>query len=213
MRLPRQVGGFFLRLLLVYGFFSVPWPGVEAGYATLFRGGGNLILREFGSRGLVHFQPLQPPERWWDTEMRLSIRNQAGSKGVRFSSRYGGYMPTAVVVAFILSTSLPWARRLWALLWGVVLVNLFVLGRVVLLLLFAFRGDPHGGLYVLSPGVAKALAVTVDFVSVSPVISCVVPAIIWMLVAFRRGDWSTIFREIGRLESSGATPARARKRQ
>ena len=161
MRLPRQVGFFFLRLLLIYGFFAVPWPGVEAGYAALFRGGGNLVLREFGSRGLVRFQPLQPPQRWWDTEMRLSIRNQAGSKGVRFSSRYGGYMPTAVVVALILSTSLPWARRLWALLWGVLLVNLFVVGRLAVLLLFAFRGDPHGGLYVLSPGVAKALVVTV----------------------------------------------------
>lgn len=99
------------------------------------------------------------------------------------------YLPTAVLTGLVLASPIPWRRRGWALLWGILLVNAFVVVRLAVAIMWGFR---NVDLFVFGPFWNKAVDVAHDVISISTVTSCVVPALIWLLVSFRRDDWGVI---------------------
>ena len=109
-----------------------------------------------------------------------------------YSSRYVGYLPTATLIALVIATPTPWSRRWRALFWGLVLVNGFVGVRVAIGLVVGFR---EVGLFVYGPFGKTVVDLAYKAVAVSPVTSCVVPALIWILVTFRREDFDTVLRK------------------
>ena len=199
MRSPRHVGRFLLGVVILYGLLIAPWPGVATWYAIGFRNVGNAVFGRFGDRGLVRFRPIGPDERLrrgtqdWDTEFMLEIRGQPGATGVWYNSWQAGYIPTALLASLVLCTPVPWKRRWWAFGWGMLLVNCFVLIRVGALILWKFRATDYPGLYAVSPGMEETLARLSNLVSLSPVTSCVVPVLLWMLLTPRRADWAAVF--------------------
>lgn len=217
MHPPKRLGRFFLIAMAGYAVVMAPWPGLERGYASLFRSMGNVVFARFWfwRDGSVRFLDLHssdlksdiravvagrlppdftppPPEDVKDTLMILINRRTPGSIGqLRTSSRYVGYEPIAVLIALVAATSLPWSRRAWALLWGMLLVHVFIAFRVTLTLAAAgFAADKKYALF--DPGALGTSVLTrvEGLVSDDPTVSFVVPVFIWFMVALRHSERS-----------------------
>lgn len=187
-------GGFFLRFLLLLVLFLAPWPVVQEGYANFFRGGANALFLSSASRGMVRFSP-RPSDGKHDTLFIRKNRVSAASAHGVCSSRHLGYKPTAVVVALILATPLPWSRKWRALLWGLVFVHAFVVLRVTILVLEAFSRNDAVALFELGAAGRKAL-LFVKWVLVTYFPGTfVAPIPIWFLVCFRKSDWERLLHK------------------
>ena len=197
----RRFARFVVGFLLLYGLLVLPWPGVRESYASFFRAGGNVLFKSFGSRGTVRFIPADPQHGKWDTEGHLIRRDRPTYWRVGFNSRRMGYLPTAVLTALVLATPIPWRRRGWALLWGILLVNGFVVVRLAVAIMRGFR---NVDLFVFSSFWNRAVDTIYDVVSISTVTSCVVPAVIWMLVCLRREDCAVLLESPAVSSSAGS---------
>ena len=107
-----------------------------------------------------------------------------------------GYRPTVFLVALVLGSPIPWRRRARALLWGLVWINAYVALRLALTLMMGLSVDGGGGGAVLPLGPASKQAL--EFVSNMIVVQFegdhILPAAIWFLVTFRRGDFAAVLR-------------------
>ncbi len=222
---PKHLGRFCLAAIVLCAVLMARWPGLEHGYAYLFRAGGNLLFSKtfwFWSNGRVHFIDLYAPDQAAaieravgvpvgegftpakaegvkDTLLILINRRLGESEGMRTSSRLVGYMPTAIIVVLVLATPLPLRRRGWALLWGLVLVQLFIAFRLTLLLLdggFAAGGDVT--LFHPGPFWRGALSNARKIVCNDPTLSWLFPVFIWFLVALRSRMWRSAESEAKR---------------
>ena len=192
----RRIAAFFLKVTLIYALLMIPWPGVTAGYGYLFRAGGNTVFRTFGSAGRVYFAPISPVPKGKDakdTSVTLENIQTRGARGTMdMNSRLMGYLPTAFAVALILATPVPWSRRLWALLWGILLMCCFAGFELALRLLDAFSDKNVLAVFSLGPAVKALLVVLLKVLAMSPVSAYIAPIFVWILVTFRRGDWSKL---------------------
>jgi len=180
---------------LIYGLLIAPWPGARPLYAGYFRGLGQLVLGDNGGRRLLRFEPLDDPGHKWpanfDTAIILANRDllDAHGQGKRFMLTVDawqmGWIPTAFLAGLTLATPIPWRRRLWALCWG----WLWVQGFVVLTLgIFVWNESTRVGLVTLTP-LGKEIANRLEELALAPVgPSFFVAALIWILVTFRRQD-------------------------
>lgn len=193
----RLVGGFCVRVVVFYGLLMVPWPGLENAYGALFRGGGEALFGSFGPGGVVHFEPLATSHPMRDTEIVLQNRHSPGVGGIPTSSRYRGYITTAFVVALVLATPIPWRRRWWALCWGLILVNAYVVARVGLTLLNAYSGDHSFALFKFPVFWKQALSFITEVVTVSLIGVYLFPVFIWVMVCFGRDDLKRIVQRDG----------------
>ena len=182
-----RIRGFVWRFLALFALFVVGWPVVKDAYAAYFRVGGNQLFRSFGAHGLVYFKPPSKEYAGWDTPVRLVNRQNSRYSDLGFQARYAGYLPTTVLMALVLASPVAWSRRGWALVWGMLLVNGFVAARMAIAFIYGFR---KVDLFVFSPFWNRAVDIAYQAVSFSTVTSCVVPALIWILVTFRRSDWA-----------------------
>ena len=235
MRPPKRLGRFVLIFIAAYALLIVPWPGLERGYAAFFRGVGNTALS--GSfwlwpRASVRFLDLHAPdpigdldrvtpgtlppdlqvpkfEGIKDTLMVLINRDVPATFGlVRTSSRYVAYGPTVMLIALILATPLAWRRKLWSLLFGLLLIHMFILMRVSLTALVnGFAADKVYA--IVHPGAfwGGVLSKTETLFSDDPTVSYVVPVCVWFLVTLRG---SKVGNDAPRIEADadGSTPRR-----
>ena len=192
MRSAKRITGFFTLFLVAFVLLMVPWPGLQEGYGAGFRAVGNALFVRFGSAGAVRFRPISTADPDRDMELVLQNRQNGAEYIFTGSTRLQGYKPTAFVLALTLATPIPWRRRWRALLWGFLLVNLYVALRVVVFLLAAFSGDNSLALFTFGPVVKSAL----DYIHWVVVISfagwLILPLPIWAFVSLRRQDWRTI---------------------
>lgn len=193
----KPVAAFFFKVILLYALLMIPWPGVSAGYGYLFRACGTAVFHTFGSAGRVEFRPAEPnpgEKDPLDFEIRLrNLRTQAGGTfTLERNTRKMGYLPTAFTVALILATPVPWPRRGWALLWGLVLISAFVGFQLTLHLVNAFSDPNVLNQFDLAPSMKRLLGIALKVFVLSPVTAYIVPIFVWILVAFRRGDWAKL---------------------
>lgn len=194
MALPRFSPGFGVRLFAIYGLLAVaPWPGLRDGYADAFRAVGDGLFNPYGENGWVRFDRLDDASTIHDTKTSVGIWGKTGGNAITYSARTAGYLPVAAIVALVCATPLPWPRRLRALVWGLILVHVFIALRVWLMVLFAMCGPAGLAMYSPGVGVMKALATVVDIVSISPAASMLVPVFIWLIVCFWRDGWGALF--------------------
>ena len=178
--------GFAIRLAIGYALLVVPWPGLNDIYATAFRACGNVLFASFGPSGSVRFVAADPTENKWDTETHLYRQGRADYWRIGQNSRYTGYLPTITLIVLVLATPVTWSRRGTALFWGLLLVHGFVAIRLAVSLMYGFRSI---GLFIYGPTINRAVDITYEVVAISTVTSHVIPALIWVLVMFRRSDW------------------------
>ena len=197
----KRISGVFLRCMIYYGLLVAPWPGVMDGYRAFFRAGGNLLFHSIGSTGSVSFEPIPSRDHTKDTKLVLSKQPATPTdprpvrRDMAIKCVYIGYRPTAFLVALVLAAPVPWRRRLWALLWGLVLVNAFAALRVTLQLLDAFSDPNLLALFSLAQPLKITLKILVLVFFHAPEMHYIVPAFIWLLVTFRRGDLRKMFAD------------------
>ncbi|MCK4659490.1 MAG: hypothetical protein KAV82_08210 [Phycisphaerae bacterium] len=184
----KRIGGFFLWLLLCYVVLVIPWLGLPQAYAAAYRAVGNTVFGSFGRDTMARFRPLSDGKGMMDTE--ITLRNRWSDAVVRIpcDSRLTGYLATAEVIALILATPIPWSRRWKALLWGFLLVSMFVALRTGLILLYWLSSDSPLRLYELSPFWSRVLIYIFQITVVSPTLTFIMPVFIWVVATFRRGD-------------------------
>ena len=186
-----------LGFLLLYGLLLVPWPGWNATYGRFFRSLGGVCFGREGSRWVVHFQPAEnPPRPEIDTAILLApnlspdAAGQVHGKILSLDTRGVGWVPTALLIALVLASPVPWFRRLTALILGLLLIQGYLL-----LVLAAYLWSESGGLVPVSflpfsPAIGTALEETL-VTQMGP--SFVVPVVLWLAIAFRREDWARLF--------------------
>jgi len=187
----KRILGFFALMTVVYVTLMAPWPGLREAYATVVRGGCQVLMGSFGSQGYAVFGP--SPSR--DPESMSITLGRKGSRATTSGSigtRYQAYVPMVLVVAMVLATPLPWRRRALALLWGLILVSLFVAFRIWLQLVVVFETTPGLTLWKLGPSWIWLLSLMDETLGTSTLSTYAIAAFIWLLVTFRSGDWERI---------------------
>ncbi len=191
-----------------YVGLMAPWPGLQRGYAYLFRSGGNILFARFWfwpEAGVRFLDPtsLKPGDLapgtptiqatgTLDTLMELRTRGAPQVGYLRVSSRYVGYGPTVVVIALVLATPLGLWRRGRALFWGLLWIHVFIALRLTLTLTVGgFAADKKYALFDPSPFLSGFLTRAESLFSDDPTVSFVVPTVIWFLVALRKRESNT----------------------
>ncbi len=192
----KPVAAFFLKVVVIYALLMIPWPGVMGAYGYVFRACGNTVFRTFGSTGRVHFAPIIPVPAGKDAKDTTVTLENIKPPGVRgtmdMNSRLMGYLPAAFAAALILATPVPWSRRLWALLWGILLMSGFAGFELTLRLVDAFSDKNPLAVVTLGPVAKGALLILLKVIALSPVTAYIAPVFVWILVTFRRTDWTTL---------------------
>ena len=197
---------FLAFFVVIYGLLIVPWPGLDQAYGDYFRALGTAFFsRDTGSR-LVRFEPQEMPSAEHSrtpplgTRVTLANRDLADSQGnskaqlIDLDTRSIGWVPTALTAALILASPVPWRRRLGALAGGLVLIHLFILFS---LQSWIWDASPAVSLGTLSP-FWKDRADDLEYVLITQLgASFSVPLVIWIIVTFRRKDWSLLAGEAG----------------
>ena len=191
----RFLGGFVLAIAVLLA----PWPGREEAYAKALRATGEFLFHNFGAKGLVRFRPNDEPRATrHDTKIFLAHRDQVRRDGstnavfVQFHAHQTGYVPTALVVALVLATPIPWRRRLGALLWGLLWVHGFIVFVLGLMILHQFALSAALGLYQWTGLGGKVLRAIYEVFVGYGGIYFAMPVLIWIAVAFRRDDWEKL---------------------
>jgi hypothetical protein len=217
---PKSSTKFILLAAAFLALMLYPWPGWKERYAIWFRKGGNAVFSRFWfwpdasarfldldspnladealeaarplapTRGL----PLPPADKVKDTLVLMKNVNKErpGLGMTRTSSRPIGYWPTAVVIALVFATPLGWSRRLIALLAGLIIVQVFVVGRLTVILLKNGFADPMQRCHVIAPGAfgQRLLKGLDEVVADNPTFNFVAPVFIWLGVIVV-GRWIT----------------------
>jgi hypothetical protein len=179
---------------VVYGLLSIPWPGLQEAYSKAFRSAGQTAFHNFGPNGVVKFLPLEKPTRTTDSEITTGVK---GDRRIGFSSispRFLGYLPTIEIVALIIASSVPWRRRLLALLLGLIAIHAFIYLRLLLLIGIWFSNDTPWQQYYLAESTLTVLKRANEVINISPTAGFVAPVLIWIAVTFRSSDWERIIR-------------------
>jgi len=186
---PRRIALFFASFVLFFALFVGPWDFVKKAYAGYYRWLGNVLFSNFGDDGRVRFESNESAGEGYDTKLVLTNMKKGIGLDVPNSSRFMGYVPTALVVALTLATPISLRRRLIAAAWGLLLANAFVAARLLLILLYKFQGDTPLATYALG----RWGEILLDFAYVSLVGSSVgtfvAPLFLWAIAALRPTDF------------------------
>jgi hypothetical protein len=180
--------GFMLRFGVIFGLLIAPWPRLNQLYSQYFQAlGGMAFGPSAGSDRVVIFESASGHNAGLDTRITLENTALLGSDGkgaaksVEVDSRSIGWVPTALTMALVLATPIPWKRRLAAFAGGIVLIHLFIYFTVQswvwnasAMTLSAFWQRAAGELnYALMNQMGASFTV---------------PVLVWILVTFRRQD-------------------------
>lgn len=185
----RLVLGFALRFALAYALLVLAWPVVRPAYGAFYCALGNVVFQ--GGDGEVRFARKEriDPQQGFDVEVVMTKRGVPGKKNVMSSSsRLTGYLPTVSLVALVLATPIAWRRRRRALLWGLLLVHVFVALRMGIPIVRDFSNPNAIQVYYPGGFGRWALGIAERAFLRAPASWFVVPILIWILVAFRRDD-------------------------
>lgn len=228
---PKRIAKFAaLSVLFLILLLLVPIPKWDATYSSWFRAGGNAVFSRFWfwpnasarfldvnandiqEQALAAAQPLVPnsgrlplkkPEGVKDTLVLLKNVDpkKPGLGQTHTSSRLIGYWPTAFTVALVLATPMRWWRRLVALLTGLILVNMFIAGRLTVLLLKGGFADATHRCRVIEPSPfwQDALSKLDEVVADNPTFTFVASVFIWLAAVF-------VAHLFGRKRDAVATP-------
>ena len=181
------------RFAVIFGLLILPWPGWNGIYGSYFRALGGAAFSRPDDRRMVWFEP-HPVRHGFsslDSQMTLGNRDLIDKSGhglaeiMGLDTRSIGWMPTALTIALILATPVPWRQRGWALLWGLLLIHAFILFS-----LQVWIWDESSAVSLLAvPPVGQTILDALQYTLLTNIgAGFSVPLLIWILVTFRRED-------------------------
>jgi len=181
---------FLIRFTLLFVILNVPWPGFHDADSACFRAFGSMVFTGTPERSQITFEaPESCSPRPHDTRVVIvnnALINNDGSGPVRnldFDAIAIGWRPLALLVTLIVSTPLPWRRRVRALVFGTLGLHAFFL---VFLGVAIWNESTEVSLVTLTPFWKSALnGFRTMFTSQ---LGLCLPVLIWGLVTFRRND-------------------------
>jgi hypothetical protein len=183
--------GFLLRFAVIFGLLIAPWRGWNEAYSHYFQSLYGFLFNWGQTNRVVTLQPSPPSYAPLDTQVILanaSLVDSAGRGPIRrteFDSRSIGWVPTALTLALVAATPIPWRRRLAALAGGMVLIHLFIFFS---LQSWIWNNSVQLSLLTLSAFWQRAVD-ELDYLLMNQLgASFTVPVVIWILVTFRRQD-------------------------
>jgi hypothetical protein len=188
--------GFLIRFVVVFGLLIFPSPTWNKLYGRGFRAVGNAVFARDDEKCVLYFEGHRQSQGFSAVDTRIMIGNRhlvdSNGKGLGallvLNTRSVGWLPTALTVALIVATPVPWRRRCWALLWGMLLIHSFVLFSVAV---YIWNESTTVSLVTLSP-FWKEIADALEYTLVTQMgISFSIPVLIWIAVLFRRQDVKT----------------------
>jgi len=183
---------FLLRFVVIFGLLIAPWPGLNEAYSRYFQSLGQMAFNPAGEiRRMVVFSPASGKIPGLDTRLTLENAELADASGQgrvecsEIDTRSIGWVPTALTVALVLATPIPWKRRLTALAGGLALIHLFIFFS-----LQAWVWNNSAGLSLLTlSSFEQRVLDELNYALMNQLgISFTVPVVIWTLVTFRRQD-------------------------
>jgi hypothetical protein len=193
MRLSRPIARFVCVFLLLYVALTVPWPGWKAAYGTWFRAFGEGVAAVLPSSRTVRMRDAGPSAPL-DTQILLIDPKSPVANGhqkalvLNLDSRSVGWIPTAFLCALVISTPIPWRRRLRALGLGLLAIHIYlslVLASFIWNQSVIADGGAGSQVSPFSRWLLGALEETL-VTQLGP--SFVIPALIWILLAFSLAD-------------------------
>jgi hypothetical protein len=183
---------FLLKTIVIYGALSAPLSFYDEAYGRFYRNLAGVFFSHFRETGFVKFSERPEPE-----STHLNIGNTAlirpdGSTetyGININTRYLGYLPTILLISLVLSSPVPWKRRLIALAAGMILVYALILFKQWIFLLWQCEQNPWLNLTDLSGSGKKLLNFFYTFISVTSSSVLYFVVAIWLLVTFRMEDF------------------------
>jgi len=179
------------------------WPVVGAAYSKFYRATGKSLFGSFGRGGIVRFS--QSEDSRDDIQISAFNRYRTDENGNMHGAqlchgiRYGDYMHTAFLAALIAATPLPWKRSAWALVWGLILMNVLVVFKLAIIILNLFSRK-NVSLLILNP-FWKDVVVTTNQILVRHLTTgFIIAFFIWVLVTFRREDWGRLVSGLERTQ-------------
>jgi hypothetical protein len=192
---PKQIIGPVLRFGVIFGLLIFPWSGWNQLYSSYFRALGTAAFSRDNDQRIVYFEPhaVQHGFSSLDTLVTLGNRALADSNGnarvkeIDLDTRSLGWMPTALTMALILATPVPWRQRAWALAWGMLLIHAFILFS---LQVWIWDESTDLSLADISPFLQTVMD-NLEYTLITQLgASFSVPLLIWILVTFRRKDFA-----------------------
>ena len=188
--------GFLIRFIVVFGLLIFPWPVWNELYGQGFRAVGNAVFAQDNEECVLYLERHRQTKGYSAVDTRIVIANrhlvESNGKGpaalLALNTRSVGWLPTALTAALIVATPVPWRRRCWALLWGVLLIHAFLLFSVAV---YIWNESTTVSLVTLLP-FWKEIADGLEYTLVTQMgISFSIPVLIWITVLFRRQDVKT----------------------
>ena len=211
-RVPRPLGRSLLLFLLLFAVLIFPWPGFDQAYGSYFRGFGTFFLGRDGPGEFLRFDPYMLVHDFTtlNTQITLGNEERASPDGhfpaaqTSLDTRSIGWVPTALTIALIGASPVPWRRKVGALIAGVVLVHLLILFTLES---WIWSQSSGLGLAHLSP-FAQSVADGLSYTFVNQMgVSFSAPVVIWLLTTFRREDAARLFGRPGRPSRRGTSRA------
>ena len=184
----------------VYTLLIIPWPGTRDLYGSYLRSVAKLVLAENHGRRILRFDevPVSKRNQTLDTRIMVANREQLDTSGsgravmLDLDSHGIGWVSTALLIALVVATPVSWARRGWALLWGLLALHAMILFS--LLVYIWNQSDTASGLDLIAfTPFWKTIVSGLEETLVTQLgASFVLPVLIWIPATFRARDLRTL---------------------
>ena len=189
----------FAGLFLLIYFLLIVIPFFSSGIYTPFMVRmSNIFFQNTGDSGFVIFSKVKTDAA--DTRFAFTSRNNAsGGKATAvtsdFSMHYRGFLPSALLTALILASPVIRRRRIIAWIAGMSLLQIFVLIKIWLQLVFHFARHPEMNVHIYGETITRALLFLYRNLVVTPEPTLLLCVLIWIPVTFRKDDLATLLPE------------------
>lgn len=185
---------------VVLTILMLPYPPFVNTYSVIFRDIGRSFFTDFaGCKVLFREAPTSMPGH--DSLITVHPINSKVRSNGGVRSRELAYFPTALIAALIVASPVPWRRRFYALLLGLLLAHALVLARLALKVLAVAKLHPTWPKENLSPAADNALTFFIATLIETPTTTPLVVTLIWAAVTLRQGDWHAMTDEEQRLRA------------
>lgn len=186
---------FLLKAIVIYGLLSAPFSYFDETYGKFYRKVATASFGKFRETGVVLFSEMKDPVMTHTNMANYLLVLPNGTydtAAIDINTRILGYLPTILLIALVLASPVPWKRKLFALVTGLILVMLLILFKHWISLLWLSEQNPFLKLTHFTGLSKKILTFVNAFISTY---SFTVPYFvvgIWLLVTFRVEDLKVI---------------------